>query len=351
MKMSNYIIAFVAVIFAVFILYNYVTQRSSAYNRTNTEYANSLTAACHDAAKTINIDNLESNEGVWRTKDEMYHTLNIFYETLSRNFGESGEMLADTMKEKTPIVVLVDTDGFYINFNAAFDDYNNAIVSNAYEEANVITDINTWTDMCGSYIIRYYLSDYIQVTTSNGTVYAGDRHNVYKALTNAAALSSDITFIADDDKFNEYRNVTVAKKLEEQLNYFLNTQYINVNEHFTGYNITIPALSGEEWARIVKSPTIISFMQGNQEALNGNMLNVYAYASGELTAKHLYFIDGDYYYRLDGNSVVTNTTTMTINGTTTTITEYLFNGTPITRFYTSMEECAAAGAVPAPSEY
>jgi len=351
MKLTNYIIAFVAAIFAAFILYNYVTQRSSAYNRTNIEYANSLTTACHDAAKTINTDNLAPNEGVWQTRADMNYTLDIFYETLSRNFGESGEMLAEIMKEKTPIVVLVDTDGFYINFNAAFDKYGNAVVSPAYEKANVITSINTWTDKYGSYIVRYYLSDYIQITTNNGTVYSGDRKDVYKAMSSAGAMSSSITFIADDTKFSEYKNVVIAKKLEDQINYFLNTQFINVNEYFTGYNVTIPALSGEEWARLIKSPTIISFMQGNQETLNGNMLNVYAYASGELTPKHLYFIHDNYYYRLDSDLVVTNSTTMTINGTATTITEYLFHGSPITKFYTSMEECAMAGAIPAPSEY
>ena len=351
MKLSNLIIFFSAVLLAVFIFYNYVTQRSSAYNRTNIEYANSLTAACHDAAKTINIDNLEQEYGVWRTTAEKEHTLNIFYESLSRNFGESGEMLSGRMKEKTPIVVLVDTDGFYISFNAKFDDYGNAIVSNAYEEANVITDINTWTEQTGSYIIRYYLSDHIQVTTGNGTVFAGDRHNVYRDMAHAGALSSAISFIADDVKFNEYRNVVVAKKLEEQINYFLNTQFINVNPYFTGYNVTIPALEGEDWARNIDAPTVISFMQGNQEPLNGNMLNVYAYASGEITAKHLYFIEGDYYYKLDGNSIVTTTTTVTINGVTTTITQYSHNGIPITNFYTSMEECAALGALPAPGEY
>lgn len=351
MKLHNYLIGFVSVFVAIFIFYNFVTQRSSAYNRTNIEYANDLTAACHDAAKTINLDNLEINEGVWQNQKEMEFTLQIFYETLSRNFGASAELKAQQMKDQTPCVVLVDTDGFYISFNAVYDEYNNAVIPNSFEGTNVITDINTWTEQVDNCIVRYYLSDYIQVTTNTGKVFAGNRKRVYQDMIAAGMLTSNMTYLVDDVKFDESKNHTIISKLEKQINYFINTQFINVSDYNTGYNITLPELTGEEWSRMIKSPCVIAFMQGNQESVNGNLLNVYAYAAGEISAKYLYVIDNGYYYRLDGNSITTNETTVTINGTTTTVTEYLFNGTPISNFYTSMEECAALGAVPAPDEY
>lgn len=352
MKLHHYIIIICSFIIVAFVAFNFITQRTIAVNQTNIEYANYLTAACHDAAKTIDIDKIDESVGVWRNRSDIDYTLSIFYETLARNFGSKGDILGDIIKQKTPFVALIDTNGFYISYNAVFDKYDNSVISASSEDVNVVSEINTWTETVGTCIVRYYLSDYVQIILDNNEVYSGNRYNVYKQLSLSGLLIPELDYLINDNDFNNSKNHAIITKIEQQLNYYANTQLINVNDYCTGYNITLPEIEGEYWARMIKSPSVISFMQGEQQILTGNLLNVYAYAAGELTSKIPYFVDSDdYYHRLDNELVTTVNTTVTINGVDTTVIEYYFNGNPITEFYSSMEECAKAGAVPAPDEY
>lgn len=347
MKIHNYVIIFCAFVMAIFIFWNYKTQRSSSYSRTNIEYANALTAACHDAAKTIRMDLLGEYQGVWRQKSARQRTLAMFYDTLSRNFGSVSEVLGEEMKEKTPIVVLVDVDGFYISYNAAFDEYGNSITPFTYDQVDVVSSLNTWAERRGSAVVRYYLSDYVDVTLPDGTVWSGNRAAVRDNLHEAGRLTTDLSYLGNADEFRERKQVVIADKLEKQINYYLNTQTINVSKYNTGYNVTMPASVGEDWARMTKNPTVIAFMQGNQEQTTGRFLNVYAYCAGELTNANVYFIYDGYYYPISYAAKTDRMVTISVSSTEyVETTVYTYNGTDVIQFYFSEEDCAAEGALP-----
>lgn len=335
-----------------FIFFEIVSSRTTTSSVTQNEYSHDLAEACYDAAKTIKTENYAINKGVWREKEDIETTLDVFYTTLSRSFAYNKEIGEEYMKEKTPIVMIIDIDGFYISYNAAFDTYGNSDLNPLYREPDVITDINTWSENYGGSIVRYYLTDYIDVTTPGNVVYSGRREDVVNKMSLAGALNSNIAFLADEARFEEHKNHSIIQKCEDTINYFINTQRINVNRYLTGYNVSLTETKGESWQRMIQNPTVVAFMQGKQDAVNGNFLNEYAFAAGELTYSKLYFIEGDYYYSLTGSQIIETTTTVTTaGGETFTTTVYTHNGVPITKFYTSMEECAAQGAVPAPGEY
>lgn len=350
MKIHNVVILFVSVFFAVFLFYSYVNQKSVSFNRTNIEYANMLTAACHDAAKTINVDSATLATGVWDDKEKIGDTLGVFYGSLSRSLNLQAGTGARYTVEYTPFVLLVDINGFYLSYNACFDEYGNAIVPQDLDALNVVSNLNTWTDTYHDNIVRFYLTDYVEVTTRANNYYAGERTAVWEQLTKAGEADTALAFLIDDTLFSQERVYAIVTKIESIINYYLNSQTVNVDGYNTGYQVTLPQLTGEEWSRMLKNPTVISFMQGRQGILESNMLNIYAYAAGELTESYLYFIMDGYYYRIDGN-VETETITITENGVTRTTQRYLYNGTPIETFYTSMEECARQGAVPAEAFY
>ena len=352
MKLHNWLIIFLALFFLAFVFFEIVSSRTTTSSITQNEIAHDLAEACYDAAKTIKAENYSINKGVWRNQADIETSLDVFYRTLSHSFAYNPEIGEEYMKEKTPIVMFIDIDGFYVSYNAAFDQYGNAELNPLYREANVITDINTWSVPYGNATVRYYLTDYIDVTTPSNVVYSGRREEVVKSLNAAGALSGQLSFLQNEASFEENKSHAILQKCEDTFNYFLNTQKINVNQYLTGYNVTFTETKGESWQRMITNPTIVAFFQGNQAVANGNFLNEYAFAAGELTYSKLYFIEGNYYYSLTGNQVVTSTTTITTaGGETFTSTVYTHNGVQITKFYTSAEECAALGAVPAPGEY
>lgn len=334
MKIHNIVIFLAAILFAIFIPYNYVSQKPVSYNRANIEYANILTAACHDAAKTIVIG---KDGTVWGEEGTVEDTLSVFYNSLSSAFHTISTPMEDSMAEKTPFVILVDFDGFYLSVNACFDEYGNYIVPDDPKQVNSITTLNTWTDSFDGKIVRFYLTDKVEVTLPDYRFFEGDRRDVYTALSEIGETSG-LEFLNDEEQFGAARISTITGRIEDTINYILNTQTVNVDSYNTGYNVTLPELTGEVWSRMLKNPTVISFLQGKQQVIGQRILDVYGYAAGEITKVYPYFIiDGE--YRWARRAV----TASEVDGKTV----YMYLGTEVTEFYDSTESCAKAGAVPA----
>lgn len=319
MKIHNIVIIFVAVVFAIFIPYNYTSQRVVAYNRGNIEYANILTAACHDAAKTIEYDEQGT---VFATDKAREKAIDAFYNSLASAFHYKDTPIEASIAEKTPFVMLVDTNGFYISVNAVFDEYENYNISEESELLNVMTTLNTWTDTFEGNIVRFYLTDYVEVTLSDYAYVRGTRAEVYNELS-VTGRTRGLEFLSDEALYEETKINAITGRIEDTINYILNTQTVNVDGYNTGYHVTLARSEGEDWARLLKNPTVISFLQGDQEITGGRMLDVYAYAAGEITKSYPYYINGECYYWSKKSNM------------------------PVGVFYGTMEECARKGAVPA----
>lgn len=340
MKIHNVILIFIGLFFAFFLLFSYQNQTAVHYSQRNTEYAEKLTSACYDAAQTISADFVGKPAGCWDSKAAREETLKIFYKSLAQNLGLDTEVRSRGIQDYTPFVLLVDNPGFYISYNACFDEYGNAIVPDDLDSINVVSELNTYVGTYDNHTVRYYLNDYVDVTLSDGSFYTGERTEVYNNLPHSA--KTVLSFLNDSVSFGEMRVEAVVGKVEQVINYYLNTQMINVSNYNTGYQVALPQLTGEDWSRMIAHPTVISFAQGEQEPMDGRMLNVYAYAAGELNKGYLYIILDGEYYCIDKE--LKNQLQKSVEGPGIV---YTYNGERIDALYNSMEECAEAGAVPA----
>lgn len=335
MKIHNIVIFLLAIMVAVFVPYNYISQKPIAYNRTNAEYAAILTAACHDAAKTISLD---TEDLAWAEGGKIEDTLKVFYTALASSVYGTDSTRAASIAEKTPFVILVDMDGFYLSVNACFDEYGNYIVPEESDRINSITTLNTWTESYFGNIVRFYLTDKVEVTLSDYGCLKGTRQEVYETLSDMGKTAG-LEFLGDTSLFEEARIAAITGRIEDTINYILNTQTVNVDGYNTGYNVTLPRLTGEDWSRMLKNPTVISFLQGKQEVIGNRMFNVYAYAAGELTSLYPYFIvDGEYLWSRREVTEETDAEGHRI---------FTYKGIPVTKFYRNQKACAEKGAVPA----
>ena len=343
MKIHHIIYVFTGIFLIFFLWYSWNNQKAVSFNRTNIEYANMLTSACYDAAQTIDGEELGTRTGVWSSLDSRKRTLFVFYKSLAQNLNRDNDVKITSVPEFTPFVLLVDTNGFYLSYNACFDEYGNAIVPQNMDFVNVLGNLNTWTAEYEGNTIRYYLNDYVDVNTASGSFYSGLRNEVYEELN--AEEKSALSFLTNDVAFEENRIYVVASTVEDIINYYLNTQSINVDGYTTGYQVTLPQLKHEDWSRMLQHPTVISFMQGKQRYVDGRMLNVYAYAAGELNTGYRYFVCDGLYYRADRVEGLIYETdeegVVSVN----------YKGVPVTGFYNSVEECAKEGAIPSPDSY
>lgn len=311
-------------------------RKVAQYGNTSVGYAAKLQSACYDAAKTINMSYVRNSSGAWDSPSARNLTLDIFYKSLALNLNmdEAGR---NEIAEMTPIVVLIDNGGFYVSYSACFDAYENTKIPISADGHSVISGLNTYSETYAGVTVHFYLTDYVEIILPDGCYLSGKRQEVYDELPDETKLS--LSFMASKNKFAEFRSYTVAARIEETLNYYLNTQFINVDAFNTGYQISIPRASGECWARAIENPSIIAFFQGEQDYVDGKLLSTYAYAAGEMSVGDLFFIQNGYYYRVDNSLGIQK---VLEDG----IYKYFYNGEQINIFFTSMEECAATGALP-----
>lgn len=340
MKIHNVLILFTGLFLAIFLIYSWAHKTNVDFAEENREYAVWMSSACYDAAKTIDTENMNIAEGVWSTEQSRTDTLDVYYKTLANNISTEQNM--NVVIGNTPFVILVDNNGFYISYNAGYDDYGNSVVPDNIDTINTVSGLNTYTGQVNGNTIRYYLNDYVGVTLQNGSYYDGIRWEVYEKLP--SSVKADLAFLIDDALYAEERAHAVVLRVEEVINYYLNTQKNITSAYNTGYGVTLPEISGEDWSRMLKHPSIISFAQGRQLNLNNHMLNVYAFSAGELTDSYSYFVANGLYYRYDSDTIITKQT----EGDHET---YLYMGIPVEGFFKSMEEAAKTGAMPSEQIY
>ncbi len=299
MKFSHWIMIFLAVSLFVFgVGWRLNTKREISFNTGNRQYSVILADACVDAMK-------ETEPGltdVFNTKEKRERSLDAFYLSLSRGLNKNLDVYRNSIIEMTPFVLLIDNDGFYISYNAAFDEYMTKFYSGGTEISpdstdviNTMTNLNTWSEIIDSHTVRFYLNDHVQVLTPTNELYDGTLSEVSSELPGLAILQ-------DRNAFEEERRYVITTAVEDEINYLLNSQPMSVGKYYKGYVASMSQSIGEDWHRLLVRPCVISFLQGDIERNGENTLNVYAYAGGEVIKSKLFYGQGDLYYKYDGTT-------------------------------------------------
>ena len=349
MKLTDYIIIFF-IIFGCFGLVTfYNTNLNSKTEIAETEYANALAVACHDAARTIQSE--KGEEGVWSKPEDREYTLNVFYNTLNFCFNTEYTEKSDETKKYTPIVCLIDNNGYYLSYNTVLDhtesvyiqddsggledaySFNSKSESNkdkkvkAYYESMIVTPINVWAENYGKYKVRFYLNDTIDIITPSGETYhdtyrmaakaykekegifksfpgdSGQKVPYYTITENGAVKSQKNTLKALFENklvFRNVKNKVITQSITDEVNYYINNQNIYNRDAEISYDYYMPDIPEEDWHRLLENPTIISFLQGRQASTGEILSNIYSIGGGEITKKGQYYItkesDGVYVY-------------------------------------------------------
>lgn len=290
MKISNYVIVFlsIALCFASVIFIN--IDITTTINRQNTEYSKILANACYDAAHTMNSGNIDQYGCVWKDSKDIDKTLDIFFTSLAYSFFDVKEPAKDEMSLYSPVVCLVDMDGFYISYNVSFDDTISLVSDNPNDKKLYgVTPINTWSKTYGTVLVRFYLSDDVELYTNSGITYYGNREDVYNEIT-AESFATSVEFLKDKDSFNDEKNSVIVQKINNQCQYYINNHNMLGDRYEAKYVFSMPELAGDDWARVVQTPTILAFLQGYSTNTDKKLLNVYSLGGGELVRNYHYFV-------------------------------------------------------------
>lgn len=360
MKLSDYIIFYFCIAACLIgVLFYNITLQDKA-STLNTEYADKLAAACTDAAATIDMSEIENEGAAWHKDTKKNETLDVFYTTLGYGFNKKYLKENDDLEIFTPVVCMIDMDGFYISHDYIFDkesgvkmadEHGNELSDAEKYKSNApisgLTSLNTWSKVfrknTREYLVRFYLNDYVEVTIMSdildtsgkslqGKTIYGEREdvyteidNIYKRLTTAESSSLEaLAFLKheNDNKngaaerkwtayqldcpgniaFDIVKNDVIIRSLNHQIEYYINKHNLSADDYNQKYTFTMPEISGEDWSRLLQNPTVISFLQGRHTMQeDNNFLNIYSLAGGEIMEKYHYFIDDTgVYHCLEG---------------------------------------------------
>ncbi len=217
-----------------------------------------------DASKSALLKSNLDQTNIFAEKSARDASIEEFKECYNIGYDKAGYKEND-MNYYVPCIFLVDDNGYYINYSKLVD--NNGIS----ETVNTTTDINTWTENYGNYIVRFHLSNIVEVTKADGTTFNGAYSKVYDKLDSPA----DLSFMADKKSFEEERNDVVCYITENALNYYI-TSHNQMNTDERNYIFTMPRIDTFE-ARLMDGPCVISFVQGLQKSTGKGYINAYAF--------------------------------------------------------------------------
>ena len=358
MKLSNFILIFMGIALCMGIITFINVDITQKINTQNMEYSSKLTSACYDAAQSMNTANIEKFGCIWNDEEDLIDTLTVFYNSLVYSFNWDTAGRVNEMALYTPVVCLVDVNGYYISHNVVFDTTGTVTIPADAEKRNGLTTLNTWTKDYNGCIVRYFLSDYVEVYDTAGNKYEGNRQDVYAIITErlpGSTEETELAFLIDDAEFNSRKNELIVREINKQCEYYINRHNVIGDNYELQYAFEMPEIAGEDWSRLIQNPTVISFLQGYSSKADSRLLNIYAFGGGELTSVYHYFIEGTEYHCIEAEpavhkSINTVTTDYYSNGVvkhvTTTYVVYEYNGHEIDAVYNNQSECAKRGATP-----
>ena len=315
MKTSHWTSFLFFVVFAIFILFATHLNFVDIQTDENLGAQAVLIDASKSALTKADLDKVN----IFAEEESREAALDEFKECYNIGFAKEGYKEND-MYYNVPCIFLVDDNGYYVNYTK--------LVSNGglYESVNMTSSLNSWTDTYGNYIVRFHLSDVVEVTYQDGSRHEGPYDIVYHELGSPTALA----FMADETHFEQEKNDVICSLTENAINYYITTHNEYANKDNRDYVFTMPRIDTQD-SRLMDSPCIISFVQGLQEKTGKGYINAYAFTAAIKDKKVVYYeypVGGQLYYHVRGchNLVLSNNN----------------------RVGQTMDDCALDGALPCP---
>lgn len=312
MRLNHWMIIFISIFMGLGTIHLYNSMISSKSAQFNTDYANYLITATEGSVASV-YEDMDSNS-LFSTQHKREKAINVFYESLRKCFNYDASFYAERIYYYVPCVFLIDTDGYYIEYTTEYtDDSGHAAFS------EIITPINKWAKIYSSggahsgtfYNVEYHLDNSVTVEYKNNdnqiASISGKYSAVYEKLGRPAALHA----LSSYDRFEAERTSFIISTLQTQMEYYINIHDESLNQfNNIQYQFTLPEIAGEDWARLIDMPTVVSFLQGVQTPSTNGYLNIYAFAGSELELQCSYFVteesDGVKYYHRESCPLVSS---------------------------------------------
>ncbi len=286
MKITHYSLLFLAIFILGFFMFAFYGDQVIDSNNTNVVEEQSLLASTDSALEKGEIE----KELIFADEDTRWLAVGALENIYGQNHNTVTEDTMVTNKYHLSTTFIVDWNGYYMEYENSYKGADGKSYSK--EE---MTELNTWTETYGNYVINYRLDNNITVYYNQGE-YNGDYKDIYNSLGNPAELS----FMNSEESFVEEKNITIATIMNEQINYYANTKNTWFNTYDANYLITINSAYDSDVESVLDMPCVIALSQGEQTLTYRNYTDIFAFTASDLVEKKNYYIqkdaNGELYY-------------------------------------------------------
>lgn len=293
MKLTNLAVIFSLIAISLFVIIDIRVNTLSAMTTKKIEYNQALDNAIDDGL--IDLVKKDSDNNFTLQKEK---AVEIFYNSLYANFGAMGDSnLQEKLKEHIPIILVTDTDGYYIYYTDTYEQDGETLLCRRWSEKlpYVYED--------GDLIYRFTLNSYVTIyDKASNQVSEGE----YKDLKDLYPGS----IMTDEETFDTYRRSAIIGELEKSMNYYINHYNDFASQFGITYQFWLPQVDKTDWYRTIDDISMFVLFQGYPyNAGNLDTYNRYVFGGARIKKSKVYYIteaSGVKYYHKADCSLVTD---------------------------------------------
>ncbi|MEG6589801.1 hypothetical protein [Paenibacillus barengoltzii] len=271
MKITDWAVIFVIIIAPVVWLGGLRAENLREVNRLETRYTSALRTAVHDAAASLNRNELQQFESgygssKWMRADKE-QALAALLRSLSLNFGVADDLTGQQiLLGYIPAIVVMDYDGYFL-YTADLD-----LSSDTWTYRWQDKKPYTYLDASGN-SIAFTLDRQV-------TAYDAATNRWVSGLQNEIKSEVSIPLLQNEALFDAVRRATIVRRIEEDL-----AQAIRLHNQIAAklgvdYTFTLPVIPQEEWNNTLDDVGMLVFLQGIP--VGDHYYNNYAFGGGRL---------------------------------------------------------------------
>ncbi len=293
MKLTNFVILFFIIELTFVTVLDFRVNNLTAVTNKKIEYNKALDSAIEDGV--VDLIEVDSKRNLVLNKES---AVNQFFESLFANFGVIGnKRLENRLKGYIPIILITDTDGFYIYY------------ADTYEINGEVLLVQRWSEKLSydyeenNLIYNFTFGDYVTIyDRSKNSVYEGDYHDLKTQFPNS--------LLSNDDTFDIIRRNSIIGSMEESMDYYINHHNKIAYQFGITYQFWLPQIDRSDWYRTIDDISLLVIFQGYPyDAARLDTYNRYALGGARIKKSNVYYIteeNGKKYYHKSNCSHLSN---------------------------------------------
>lgn len=281
MKIIRFELYFVLIMLPIIAMLVYFNTSMRNNEKSKIQYDNAIDHAVEDGiAHMVEFDSTDTliinkDAAVENFFDSAYAALGIM----------DSPSAQDWLDIYMPVILLTDTDGFYIRhcYEAPAADGGILTLSGWSEKYTYAAQ-----GQSGGYVLSFTISDVVQILdVKNNTAMEGDYHDL---LQMEPELLTEFPFLAGEEVFLTKKHLCMSDAITERMEYYLNEHNRIANDYGIKYHFYLPTITDYDFERAIDGISMMVVFQGYPYPSGRGYFNMVAVGGARLTKQPYYYI-------------------------------------------------------------